>query len=73
MESRKRPRRLISPCGVVVCNLEKPYANRGVDERLAELSAKGDDLEWVKSLVDFEMFRPALEAAVPRADRSLPH
>jgi IS5 family transposase len=44
-----------------------------VDERLAELSAKGDDLEWVKSLVDFEMFRPALEAAVPHADRSLPH
>ena len=41
-----------------------------VDERLRELSAKGDDLERVKSLVDFEMFRPALEAAVPRADRS---
>ena len=44
-----------------------------VDERLAELSAKGDDLEWAKSLVDIEMFRPALEAAVPPADRSLPH
>jgi IS5 family transposase len=41
-----------------------------VDERLAALSAKGDDLERVKGLVDFEMFRPALEAAVPRADRS---
>src|SRR5271168_4719993 len=41
-----------------------------VDERLRELSAKGDDLERVKSLVDLEMFRPALEAAVPRADRS---
>ena len=41
-----------------------------VDERLAELSAKGDDLERVKALVDFEMFRAALEAAVPRADRS---
>ena len=40
------------------------------DERLAELSAKGDNLERVKALVDFEMFRPALEAAVPRADRS---
>ena len=36
-----------------------------VDERLAELSAKGDDLERVKALVDFEMFRAALEAAVP--------
>jgi transposase, IS5 family len=41
-----------------------------IDERLAELSAKGDDLERMKSLVDFEMFRPALEAAVLRADRS---
>ena len=40
------------------------------DDRLAELSAKGDDLERVKALVDFDMFRPALEAAVPRADRS---
>jgi len=41
-----------------------------IDLRLADLSAKGDDLERVKALVDFEMFRPALEAAVPRADRS---
>ena len=41
-----------------------------VDERLAELSAKSDDLERVKALIDFEMFRAALEAAAPRADRS---
>lgn len=41
-----------------------------LDDRLAELSAKGDDLERVKALVDFEIFRSALEAAVPRADRS---
>ena len=40
-----------------------------VDDRLAELSAKGDDLERVNALVDFEIFRPALEAAVARADR----
>jgi IS5 family transposase len=40
-----------------------------VDERLADLSAKGDDLERVKALVDFEMFRLPLEAAVPRSDR----
>ena len=40
------------------------------DERLAELTSKGDDLERVKTLVDFEIFRSALEAAVPRADRS---
>jgi len=41
-----------------------------IDLRLADLSAKGDDLKRVKALVDFEIFRPALEAAVPRADRS---
>jgi IS5 family transposase len=41
-----------------------------IEERLRELSAKGDDLERVKALVDFEMFRPSLEAAVPRADRT---
>lgn len=41
-----------------------------LDERLAELSAKGDDLERLNAVVDFEMFRAALEATVPRADRS---
>ena len=41
-----------------------------LDDRLTELSAKGDNLERVKALVDFEMFRPALETAVARADRS---
>ena len=41
-----------------------------VDERLRELSAKGDDLERISGLVDFEMFRPELERAVPRSDRS---
>ena len=41
-----------------------------VDERLKELSAKGDTLERLKGVVDFEVFRPDLERAVPRADRS---
>ena len=41
-----------------------------VDARLRELSAKGDDLERVNALVDFEAFRPELERAVPRAERS---
>jgi transposase len=41
-----------------------------VDARLRELSAKGDDLERVNALVDFETFRPELEQAVPRADRA---
>jgi len=41
-----------------------------VDGRLQELSAKGDVLERLADLVDFEMFRPALEQAVPRSDGS---
>ena len=41
-----------------------------VDERLRELSAKGDDLERIASLVDFERFRPDLERAAPRSDGS---
>jgi len=41
-----------------------------VDERLKELSAKGDDLERMKAIVDFEMFRSDLERAVPRSDRA---
>jgi IS5 family transposase len=41
-----------------------------VDARLRELSAKGDDLERIARLVDFEMFRPDLERAVPRSDGS---
>jgi len=39
-----------------------------VGDRLRELSAKGDDLERVNPFVDFEMFRPDLERAVPRSD-----
>jgi IS5 family transposase len=41
-----------------------------MDERLKELSAKGDDLERLNALIDFEMFRCELEAAVPRSDRA---
>jgi IS5 family transposase len=41
-----------------------------VEERLAGLSRKGDDLERLAAVVDFELFRSELEAAVPRADRS---
>jgi IS5 family transposase len=41
-----------------------------VDERLKELSAKGDTLERLNAVVDFELFRADLEAAVPRSDRS---
>src|SRR3954468_14231490 len=41
-----------------------------IEERLKELSAKGDTLERLNGLVEFELFRPELERAVPRADRS---
>jgi transposase, IS5 family len=41
-----------------------------IDVRLGELSAKGDDLERLKGIVDFEIFRGDLERAVPRADRA---
>jgi transposase, IS5 family len=39
-----------------------------IDERLKDLSSKGDDLERLNAIVDFEIFRPGLERAVPRAD-----
>ena len=40
------------------------------DERLKELSAKGDHLERLNGLIDVELFRPDLEKAVPRSDAS---
>src|SRR5579875_2155635 len=40
------------------------------DERLQALSAAGDPLERLRAVVDFELFRPELEAALDRADRS---
>src|SRR5271169_5106763 len=41
-----------------------------VEERLKELSAKGDALERLSAVVDFELFRGDLERAVPRSDGS---
>jgi transposase, IS5 family len=41
-----------------------------VDERLKELSAKGDALERLSAVVAFDLFRPDLERAVVRSDRS---
>src|ERR671917_682870 len=41
-----------------------------VDDRLKELSAKGDHLERLNAIIEFELFRADLEHAVPRADRS---
>src|SRR6185503_19967191 len=40
-----------------------------VDERLKQLSAKGDVLERLSGIVDFELFRADLERVVPRSDR----
>src|SRR6185295_9764561 len=41
-----------------------------VDERLRQLSAKGDSLERLNAVVDFALFRADLEQAVPRSDRA---
>ena len=41
-----------------------------VDERLAALSAAGDPLERLSAVVDFELFRSVLAAALVRSDRS---
>ena len=41
-----------------------------VDERLRDLSAKGDDLERLSAIVNFELFRADLARAVPRSDGS---
>lgn len=41
-----------------------------MSDRLRELSAKGDDLERIAALVDFQQFRNELERAVPRSDGS---
>jgi transposase len=39
-----------------------------VEDRLRALSAKGDGLERIAALVDFEGFRAELKQAVPRSD-----
>jgi IS5 family transposase len=41
-----------------------------VDERYAALSAAGDPLERLSAVVGFEIFRPVLETALARSDRS---
>ena len=41
-----------------------------VDERLKDLSAKGDALERLSRIVDFELFRDDLACAMPRSDGS---
>jgi transposase, IS5 family len=40
------------------------------EDRLKELSAKGDALERLSAVIDFELFRAALERMVPRSDRT---
>ena len=40
-----------------------------VDERLKQLSAKGDSLERLNAVIDFELFRADSGRAVPRSGR----
>jgi hypothetical protein len=69
------------PAVLVVVRFDEPGSHWGmrrrgqtgffdIDERLRELSAKGDELEGLNALVDFELFRGDLERAVQRSDRS---
>lgn len=39
-----------------------------LNERYAALSAAGDPLEKLVALIDFEIFRPALDASLQRSD-----
>ena len=48
----------------------RPAGFFDIEERLSLLSKKGDDLERLAGVVDFEAFRMELERAVPRADRA---
>ena len=41
-----------------------------IDERYAALSAAGDPLQRLASVVDFEVFRPVLNDALVRSDRA---
>ena len=41
-----------------------------LDERYRALSQSGDPLERLSTVVDFEMFRPELDAALARSDRA---
>src|SRR5262249_62329531 len=41
-----------------------------IDDRLKRLSDLGDQLETFRSAVDFEVFRPELNAALSYADRT---
>jgi hypothetical protein len=41
-----------------------------LDERYAALSKAGDPLERLAAVVDFEMFRAELDAALARSDRA---
>jgi IS5 family transposase len=40
------------------------------DERLQWLSAAGDPLERLSAVVDFKLFRPELDTALDRRDRT---
>jgi hypothetical protein len=61
---------------VILCHMLSGKARAGQpgsfdrDERYAALSLAGDPLARLAMVVDFELFRPALEAALERFDRA---
>jgi IS5 family transposase len=50
--------------------LPKQLGFWSVEDRLRELSARGDPLEKLQEIVDFELFRPVLREALGRGERS---
>src|SRR5262249_3712968 len=49
--------------------MSRPLSFFDADDRLRSLSEAGDPLERLSTVIDFELFRPELEAVLARRDR----
>ena len=49
--------------------MSRPLSFFDTDDRLRSLSEARDPLEWLSTVIDFELFRPELEAVLARRDR----
>ena len=49
--------------------MSRPLSFFDTDDRLRSLSEAGDPLERLSTVIDFELFRPELEAVLARRDR----
>ena len=50
--------------------MSRPLSFFDTDDRLRSLSEAGDPLERLSKVIDFELFRPELEAVLARRDRA---